>query len=62
MLHHGTLDDTCPIGWSRATLRALRRAGKRARLIAYPGEGHTMYGQWQRSMERTTAFFDRHLR
>jgi dienelactone hydrolase len=62
LLHHGTLDDTCPIGWSRATLRALHSEDKRARLIAYRGEGHTMYGQWPRSMTRTTAFFDRHLR
>ncbi len=61
LLHHGTLDDTCPIRWSRATLRALRAAGKRARLVTYQGEGHTTYDQWQRSIERTTAFFDRHL-
>lgn len=62
LLHHGTLDDTCPIRWSRATLRELREAGKQARLIAYQGEGHTMYAAWQRSMRRTTAFFDRRLR
>ncbi len=62
LIHHGTLDDTCPIRWSRETLRALKDAGKRARLIAYEGEGHTMYSQWPRSMRRTTAFFDRHLR
>lgn len=62
LLHHGTADDTCPINWSRATLRALQDAGKQARLITYEGEGHTMYAQWQRSIEATTAFFDRHLR
>jgi dipeptidyl aminopeptidase/acylaminoacyl peptidase len=62
LLHHGTLDDTCPVGWSRATVRALRERGKRARLIPYRGEGHTMYAQWQRSMERTAAFLGRHLR
>jgi dipeptidyl aminopeptidase/acylaminoacyl peptidase len=62
LLHHGTLDDTCPIHWSRATARALRRTGNAARLITYRGEGHTMYAQWPRSMRRTTAFFDRHLR
>ncbi len=62
LLHHGRLDDTCPISWSRATWRALRQAGRQARLLTYSGEGHTMYGQWPRSMRRTTAFFDRHLR
>ena len=62
LLHHGTLDDTCPISWSQGTLRALQDADKQAQLITYEGEGHTMYAQWQRSMQRTTAFFDRHLR
>ena len=62
LLHHGTVDDTCPVGWSRATVRALRDADQRAQLVAYEGEGHTMYAQWPRSMQRTTTFFDRHLR
>jgi len=61
LMHHGTADESCPIGWSRATVRALHDAGKQARLIEYEGEGHTMYAQWQRSIQRTTAFFDRHL-
>jgi len=62
LLHHGTLDDTCPIGWSRDILQGMQAAGQQARLIEYEGEGHTMYAQWQRSIEATTAFFDRHLR
>jgi dipeptidyl aminopeptidase/acylaminoacyl peptidase len=61
LMHHGTVDDTCPIGWSRATVRALHRAGKRARLATYQGEGHTMYAQWERSMRRSAAFFRRTL-
>ncbi|HZJ04234.1 MAG TPA: alpha/beta fold hydrolase [Nocardioidaceae bacterium] len=62
LLHHGTLDDSCPISWSQDTLGALQDADKRAQLVTYEGEGHTMYAQWQRSMQRTTTFFDRHLR
>jgi dipeptidyl aminopeptidase/acylaminoacyl peptidase len=62
LMHHGTADDTCPPAWSRATVRALHEAGKRARLVEYEGEGHTMYAQWERSMRRTHAFFRRHLR
>jgi dipeptidyl aminopeptidase/acylaminoacyl peptidase len=61
LLHHGTADGTCPIRWSRETARALREAGKRARLVEYAGEGHTMYAQWAPSMRRTHAFFRRHL-
>jgi len=61
LLHHGTLDNTCPISWSVETTRALQDAGRQAQLISHEGEGHTMYAGWQRSMEQTTAFFDRHL-
>jgi dipeptidyl aminopeptidase/acylaminoacyl peptidase len=61
LMHHGTADDTCPIRWSRETVRALSGAGKQARLLTYAGEGHTMYAQWERSMRRTHAFLRRHL-
>jgi dipeptidyl aminopeptidase/acylaminoacyl peptidase len=61
LVHHGTLDDTCPISWSRETVRALQDADKQARLIEHQGEGHTMYAEWAQSMRQTTAFFDRHL-
>lgn len=61
LMHHGQLDDTCPIAWSRATVRAMREENQRVRLATYAGEGHTMYAQWLRSMVRTTAFFDRNL-
>ena len=61
LVHHGTVDDTCPIGWSRATVKALASEGVDVTLRTYRGEGHTFYGQWQTSIERTTAFFDRHL-
>jgi dipeptidyl aminopeptidase/acylaminoacyl peptidase len=60
-LHHGVRDDTCPIEWSEETVQALRKAGKDAELFRYPGEGHTFYSQWTRSMERTEKFFDRQL-
>ena len=60
-VHHGTADDTCPIAWSTATVRALRKAGKSVDYRIYRGEGHTFEDQWQRSIRRTTAFFDRQL-
>ncbi len=61
MVHHGTSDDSCPIAWSRSTVRALERAGKRVRFHVYEGEEHAFVPQWPLSMERTTAFLDRHL-
>jgi dipeptidyl aminopeptidase/acylaminoacyl peptidase len=61
LVHHGILDDTCPIRWSEATVEALEAAGKDVTFVKYRGEGHRFEGQWQRSIERTVDFFDRHL-
>lgn len=61
LVHHGTEDDTCPPRWARATVDALEDEGVDVTLRTYEGEGHTFEGQWQRSIERTEAFFDEHL-
>ena len=56
LIHHGTADDTCPIGWSRTTERLLGRAGVDAQLAVYQGEQHAFVPQWPRSMDRTVRF------
>ncbi|MDQ1667076.1 MAG: hypothetical protein QOH75_3107 [Actinomycetota bacterium] len=61
LIHHGTSDDMCPPRWSRATVRALQRAGKHVRLFSYPGEEHAFGPQWPLSMRRTVAFLDKNL-
>ncbi len=61
LIHHGTLDDSCPIQWSRDTVLALRAAGKDVRLHVYQGEGHAFGPQWPLSMERTLRFLERNL-
>ena len=61
LVHHGIQDDTCPIRWSEATVKALKAADKDVTFVRYRGEGHTFAGQWQRSIERTVDFFDKHL-
>jgi dipeptidyl aminopeptidase/acylaminoacyl peptidase len=61
LVHHGARDDTCPIRWSEATVKTLKAAGKDVTFVKYRGEGHTFDRQWRRSIERTTAFFDKHL-
>jgi dipeptidyl aminopeptidase/acylaminoacyl peptidase len=61
LIHHGTADESCPIRWSRATLRAMKAAGVDARMLTYPGEPHAFIGGWPLSMRRTTAFLDRNL-
>ena len=61
LIHHGTADESCPIRWSRATLRALQRSDRDARLVVYPGEPHAFEAAWERSMQRTVRFFERNL-
>jgi dipeptidyl aminopeptidase/acylaminoacyl peptidase len=61
LVHHGIQDDTCPIRWSEATVRALKAEGKDVTFVKYRGEGHTFERQWQRSIERTVSFFDKNL-
>ncbi|WP_245927780.1 alpha/beta hydrolase family protein [Nocardioides silvaticus] len=62
LIHHGTLDDTCPIRWSRETARLMERDGVDVTLTEYPGEGHAFGPQFFASMERTGRFLARHVR
>ena len=43
LIHHGTVDGTCPPRWSRTTQRLLERAGVDSTLVEYPGEDHAFY-------------------
>lgn len=61
LIHHGTLDDSCPIRWSRSSQRLLTSAGVDSRLEVYPGEQHAFGPQWPASMRTTVAFLRRHL-
>ena len=56
-----TADESCPYVWSTRTVAALKRAGKDVTLLTYPGEHHAFGPEWQTSMTRTVAFFDREL-
>ena len=61
LIHHGTIDDTCPLRWTRRTVAELHRLDKDVRLRLYEGEGHTFYSNWTLSIRRSVAFFDREL-
>jgi len=56
LMHHGTLDESCPYEWAEATRDALRRADVDLNFQSYEGEGHTFFPQWELSMERTVDF------
>ena len=62
LVHHGTADSVCPLRWSRATVRALRRDGKDARLLTYPGQQHRFGARATALlMRRTVDFYRAHL-
>ena len=61
LMHHGTADSTCPPRWARHTARAMERAGVDVTLRWYEGEGHTFGAAFDRSMDRSVAFLERHL-
>ena len=56
LIHHGTLDDSCEIDWSRRAAAELEAQGKDVTLIEYVGEYHAFYRDWTLSMERTVDF------
>jgi dipeptidyl aminopeptidase/acylaminoacyl peptidase len=61
LFQHGNDDDTCPISWTRESIRALRAEGKDVRYYFYPDEGHTFEEEFGLSIRRTRAFLDREL-
>ncbi len=60
LIHHGTLDETCPIRWSRETRRSMRRQGVQATLATY-ADGHAFGPAFEESMRRTVRFLRREL-
>lgn len=62
LIHHGTLDDTCPPAWSRETHRLMQRAGVDSTLVEWEGEGHAFGPRFADSMRRTVAFLRTQLR
>ena len=45
LVHHGRADDTCPIAWSRATVKALEGRGQGRDLLYVRGRGSHLRGR-----------------
>jgi dipeptidyl aminopeptidase/acylaminoacyl peptidase len=56
MIHHGVEDESCSIRWARSAVKGLKAAQKEVVFFEYPGEGHNLYGGWNKSMVRTVNF------
>ena len=62
-IHHGEADPVTPYQWSEDLFQAAQEQGTEAELFLYPGAGHTFNGaDWDLAMERTLAFFAKHMR
>jgi dienelactone hydrolase len=62
-IHHGEADRIVPHEWSEELYQAARKQGVKAELHLYPEGKHTFADQdWELAMERTLAFFDRHVK
>lgn len=62
MLHHGTADDSVPIEWSEKLNTALTNLNKEITFHIYEDAPHEFIKNWPLFMERSTEFFDEHLK
>ncbi|MRN56900.1 alpha/beta hydrolase family protein [Paenibacillus monticola] len=67
LIMHGEQDLRCPIGQSDEWYTALKRLGKKARLIRYPGSNHSFLKIGKPSyrveaLEEVNSWFNEHLR
>ncbi len=63
LLIHGARDQSVPLIQSQMMARALKHAGRAARLIVYDGEGHSDWSpaDEQSALSQLVAFFERHI-
>ncbi len=61
-LHHGTADESVPIGFSETLSQEVREAGKMVEFYAYPGNDHNLAQSFGIAMQRSIAFFDRYVK
>lgn len=62
-IHHGRLDEEAPPELSARLWQAMQVANVPGEYYTYPDQGHFFVGPaWRLAMERTLAFFDRHVK
>lgn len=60
-LHHGTMDESVPIEFSRHLKVALEMIGKPVELFEYPGADHNIAQGFSQAMQRSIEFFKKNL-
>ncbi len=64
-LHHAANDDVVPVAASQSLVRQAAAAGQKIELFTYPNENHNINlipADFALAMQRTVAFFDRHVK
>ncbi|MBI4097524.1 MAG: alpha/beta fold hydrolase [Candidatus Levybacteria bacterium] len=61
-LHHGTLDESVPVEFSRTLEKQLKEAGKSVELFTYEGDDHNIAASFNIAAERSVEFFDKYLK
>lgn len=61
-LHHGTSDTSVPVIFSEKLEKEMRDAKKEVTLYAYPGDDHNISVNFSLAMNRSVAFFDKHVK
>ncbi len=61
-LHHGSADASVPLSFSETLQRELLAAGRETELFAYPGDDHNISANLSTALQRSVAFFDRHVK
>ncbi|MEX1997778.1 MAG: alpha/beta fold hydrolase [Candidatus Andersenbacteria bacterium] len=61
-IHHGSADDSVPLQWSQELAVALQDNKKNSVLHVYEAQPHEFTTAWPVVMQRTTAFFDEHVK
>lgn len=61
-LHQGALDDAVPLQWSNELYQALQNNEVSVEYFVYEEADHNMRPDWDITVERSLAFFDRYLK
>lgn len=61
-LHHGTADDSVPVEFSATLFDQLQAANSIGEYYAYEGDDHNISNSFSLAMQRSVAFFDKHLK
>lgn len=61
-LHHGTADTSVPVEFSEKLQKEMEAAGKSSETFIYPGDDHNIANNLYTALERSVAFFDKHLK